>query len=114
MNKKLWKHAHALHKAFELVCCLLSTDNLSSTDEISTNDTAFVGICRHLQVEDWYAVDYDGTVYCDSILYPGEVVHVLVPRVTTKYSVMEPAGQNWKWPTPRDAIYHLMRTWCSG
>ena len=69
---------HFIKHKFELVCCLLSTDNLSSTDEISTNDTAFVGICRHLQVEDWYAVDYDGTLYCDGILYPGEVVHVHV------------------------------------
>ena len=56
------------------VSSLVSTDNQSSTDEIFTNDIAFVGICRHLQVEDWYAVDYDGTLYCDGILYPGEVV----------------------------------------
>ena len=50
------------HLNNELVCCLLSTDNQSSTDEMPTNYIAFVGICRHLQVEDWYAVDYDGII----------------------------------------------------
>ena len=80
----------------------------SSTDEISTNDIAFVGICRHLQVEDWYAVDYDGTLYYDGILYPGEVVSIGA-QDDNKVSVMEPAGQNWKWLTPRDAIYHLIK-----
>ena len=54
------------------VSSLLTTS--SSTDEIPTNDIAFVGICRHLQVEDWYAVDYDGILYRDSILYPGSLV----------------------------------------
>ena len=49
---------------------------LSSTDEIPTNDIAFVSICRHLQVEDWYAVDYDSILYHDGILYPGEVVGI--------------------------------------
>ena len=101
------------HLNNELVCCLLSTDNQSSTDEISTNDNvAFVGIYRHLQVEDWYAVDYDGTLYCDGILYPGEVVGIGA-QDDNKVFVMEPAGQNCKWLTPRDAIYHLKRTWCS-
>ena len=68
-----------LFKAFEhkLVCCLLSTDNQSFTDGIPTNDIAFVGICRHLQVEYWYAVDYDGILYRDSILYPGSLVRYM-------------------------------------
>ena len=35
------------HLNNELVCCLLSTDNQSSsTDEISTIDIAFVGIYK--------------------------------------------------------------------
>ena len=60
INKKLWKHAHSLHKAFELVCCLLSTDNQSSTDEISTNDTAFVRIFKYRRLACsglwWYCI----------------------------------------------------------
>ena len=59
------------HLNNELVCCLHSTENQSSTDEMPTNDIAAIG----LQVEDWYTEDYDRILHTnDGILYHGEVL----------------------------------------
>ena len=48
---------------------------------------------------DWYIVEYEGH------RFPGEVVAIGVGEF--QVSVMEPAGNYWKWPVPKDSIFYM-------
>ena len=52
-----------------------------------------------MEVKDWVMVEYD------QVGYPGEVV-AKEESDDFKVSVMIPAGNHWKWPNPRDAIFY--------
>lgn len=64
------------------------SETASEEDVVNTAD-------EHLNIGQWCVVKYDGEVY------PGEVKEIGDQR-DIRVSVMHRAGQNWKWPNPKD------------
>ena len=75
---------------FTHLYCMLTSDS----DQLTF---LFSGL--KVEVKDWVMVEYD------QVGYPGEVV-AKEESDDFKVSVMIPAGNHWKWPNPRDAIFY--------
>ena len=75
------------------------TEEDTPADSDTSDESPSSSSTHEIRVGEWYAVEYQG------IRYPGEVV-AIGDQNDYQVSVMQPAGQNWKWPKCKDTIYY--------